>query len=205
MSTNGWHQSHGQKRYCGALKHQPEYEGETCKMPAGWGTDHAGVGVCKLHGGAMKNHKRHAQVVIAKQEVQLWGGRRDVHPAQALLELVHWKAAEVDYWRSKVAELEHDELTWGKTKTKTGGDDHGTTEEAKPHIALVLLRQAEQDLAAYAAAALKAGVDAALVQVARSQADSLARVIRLLLADPRVTVTGDAHLVVMDALKAIAA
>ncbi len=34
--------------YCGADKKS----GGTCRRPAGWGTDHPGVGKCKLHGGA---------------------------------------------------------------------------------------------------------------------------------------------------------
>jgi len=40
-----------QKNYkiCGARK---KSNGEPCQRPAGWGTDHAGVGKCKLHGGA---------------------------------------------------------------------------------------------------------------------------------------------------------
>ena len=33
---------------CGAKTRQ----GTPCELPAGWGTDHAGVGRCKLHGGA---------------------------------------------------------------------------------------------------------------------------------------------------------
>jgi hypothetical protein len=35
-------------RHCGAKKRQGE---GTCTRPAGWGTDHAGYGPCKLHGG----------------------------------------------------------------------------------------------------------------------------------------------------------
>ena len=33
---------------CGAKNRS----GKPCKRPAGWGTDHAGEGRCKLHGGA---------------------------------------------------------------------------------------------------------------------------------------------------------
>jgi hypothetical protein len=34
--------------YCNGKKS----DGSECKRPAGWGTDHAGTGRCKLHGGA---------------------------------------------------------------------------------------------------------------------------------------------------------
>jgi hypothetical protein len=30
-----------------------------CKQPAGWGTDHAGMGRCKLHGGNTTAHETH--------------------------------------------------------------------------------------------------------------------------------------------------
>jgi hypothetical protein len=49
--------------YCGARKKQPLYPGETCRRPAGWGTVHAGVGRCKLHGGATQHaHGRYSKV-----------------------------------------------------------------------------------------------------------------------------------------------
>jgi len=38
-----------QENICGA---KTKGDGEPCKRPAGWGTDHPGVGRCKLHGGA---------------------------------------------------------------------------------------------------------------------------------------------------------
>jgi len=36
-------------KICGA---KTKKSGEPCQKPAGWGTDHVGVGKCKLHGGA---------------------------------------------------------------------------------------------------------------------------------------------------------
>lgn len=40
-------------RYCGAKTRA----GTPCRRPAGWGTDHAGSGKCKLHGGASTGPK----------------------------------------------------------------------------------------------------------------------------------------------------
>jgi hypothetical protein len=42
---------------CGARKRQTP---GNCARPAGWGTDHAGHGPCKLHGGSTRAHKVHA-------------------------------------------------------------------------------------------------------------------------------------------------
>lgn len=181
--------------------------GERCKLPA-----LPGVTVCRFHGGLAPHVKaagarRHAAALAeaeAQAAVELWGGRRDVHPAQALLELVQWKAAEVAYWRMRVAEIEEEDLTWGTSKIKTGCDDDGVTQEAKPHIALTLLRQAEQDLAAYSSASLKAGVDQAMVQIAQVQAARLLDVIRIVLADPRLAIAAPSEVqnqVLADAIR----
>jgi hypothetical protein len=34
--------------------------GNPCRRPAGWGTDHAGFGHCKLHGGSNPSGKKYA-------------------------------------------------------------------------------------------------------------------------------------------------
>lgn len=157
-------------RYCGAKKRQSE---GTCTRPAGWGTEHPGIGACKLHGGSMANHKTAAAVTQAKRDVVLFGARRDVHPAEALLELVQWTAGEVDYWRGRVRVLDEEALTWGVTKVKEEGHDKGTTYEAKPNIAYSMLVDASNRLERYAASALKAGVDERRVRVAESQGTQL--------------------------------
>ena len=33
-----------------------KHGGAPCQLPAGWGTDHAGIGRCKLHGGRPNDH-----------------------------------------------------------------------------------------------------------------------------------------------------
>jgi hypothetical protein len=181
----------------------------TCTRPAGWGTDHVGIGACKLHGGNTRNHKTHAELVQAQHAVELWGGRREVHPAQALLELVQWKAAEVEYWRHRVDTLENYELTWSLTKKVEGyGEDgllNSTTREAKPHIALIQLHEAEAKLADYCTASLRAGCDQALVQVAQARAVIWLGAMRSMLADERVSVAGDPEQVIFDALRELTA
>lgn len=151
---------------CGADKRQGEGQ---CTRPAGWGTSHPGIGACKLHGGSTQNHQTAAAVTQARRDVVLFGARRDIHPAEALLELVQWTAGEVDYWRQRVRLLDESELTWGVTKVKEGGDDRGTTEEAKPNIAYVMLVDASNRLERYSASALKAGVDERRVRLAEQQ------------------------------------
>ena len=178
--------------------------GEQCKSPAIKGGE-----VCRMHGGAARQVRAAAERRRAeKLAADLWGGRRDVHPASALLELVGWKSSEVEYWRHRVHEIQQDDedgLTWGVTREKTGGEDFGTTQEAKPHIALTLLHKAEADLAAYCAAALKAGVDEAMVRIAQATAGQFRAVLALVLEDERLGVTAAGPVidqVVADALTA---
>ena len=150
-----------------------------------------GATVCQVHGAGSAGVKRKArqrvELANAEHEVARLGARRDIHPAEALLELVHWTAGEVDYWRHRVTQLDDDALTWGTTRIKTGGDDRGTTEEAKPHIAYAMLERSSDRLAAYAAAALKAGVDERRIRVAEAQGALVADVIRGILTDLHLT------------------
>src|SRR5690625_228354 len=144
--------------------------------------------VCRSHGGAAPRVKaaaarRRAQAEAAKA-LALFGAPKDVEPSQALLDLVHWTAGEVEYWREQVralAEQDPAALTWGKTREKTGGQDVGDTYEAKPHVAYVMLYAAQDRLAQYATAALKAGVEERRVRLAESQGSLVADVIRRIL------------------------
>ena len=92
------------------------------------------------------------------------------------------------YWHAQVVDLEETHgvrgLTWGITKVKEGGDDAGTTSEAKPAIEYVMLREASDRLAAYAKAAIQAGIAERHVRLAESQgaivAEAFTRVFALL-------------------------
>ena len=45
---------------CGAIKRQG---GDPCTQKAGWGTDHVGMGKCKLHGGkSLRRHGRYSGI-----------------------------------------------------------------------------------------------------------------------------------------------
>ena len=101
------------KRYCGGKKKQGE---GTCTRPAGWGTDHAGSGRCKLHGGCAPSGRIAAMNEAARQAVETYGLPRDISPTDALLEEVRYSAGHVAWLRAKVAEIEADDLVWGVTE-----------------------------------------------------------------------------------------
>jgi hypothetical protein len=165
--------------------------GGTCKKPPLEGATR-----CRLHGGASPRAQAAAADRIAEQAAgrelaRLGVARRDIHPAEALIELVQFTAAAVDYWRQRVTQLEEDELTWGRTTEvhKGSGEFPGTdtTSEAKPNIAYVMLERASDRLATYAAAALKAGVEERRVRLAESQGQLVAQAIRTILDQLNLT------------------
>lgn len=159
--------------------------GQRCKRVAT-----AGQEVCVMHGGKSPQAKaaaaRRLELQQAQAQVVLFGARRDIHPAEALLELVQWTAGEVDYWRSRVRDLEQSELTWGRTQHREGTGPEGpidvTTTEAKPNVAYAMLRDASDRLARYAESALRGGIEERRVRVAEAAGNRLAESQRAILA-----------------------
>lgn len=156
---------------------------------------------CRVHGGASKGAKAAAARRIAAgkaaKAMRLFAEPETVDPSQALLDLVHWTAGEVTYWRAQVralAEESADALTWSKTRHEEGvgvGSEGGygskDVEEAAPHVAYAMLSAAQDRLAKYATAALRAGVEERRVKLAEQQGELVAGAIRAILADLQLT------------------
>ncbi len=148
---------------------QPEIEGRCnahakqadrpCRKPAGWGTDHVGEGRCRIHGGNTPSGKKAAQKVSAVKARDTYGLPIDVSPEDALLQEVQRTAGHVAWLGTVVAQMRKGDLGWGVTKVKHGGDDHGTTYEAKLNVYLGLYQQERKHLVSVTAAAIKAGVE----------------------------------------------
>ena len=137
---------------------------------------------CRMHGGsspvALRAAERRIASVEAARQVESWGGRLDVNPAEALLDLVQGKAAEVAYWNWRVAGLDEAEragLLVAETTFGEGpqGPVDTTTRKAAPHMFVVMLHKVQDQLASFSAAALRAGVDEALVRLATVQASAV--------------------------------
>lgn len=157
--------------------------GEQCRRPS-----MKGGTVCASHGGKSPQAKAAAARRLAEEKaakaMRLFAEPVDIDPARALVELVQWTAGEVAYWREQVRELAEtnpEALTWGTVREKVGGEDYGTTLEAKPNVAYLMLTDAQDRLAKYAAAALKAGVEERRVKLAEDQGALVAQVIRAIL------------------------
>jgi hypothetical protein len=150
-----------------------------------------GQNKCKMHGGATRQAKAAAAERIAAEKaaamVVTYGIKVETTPTEAILEEVKWSAGHVAWLRDRVQELEQDALKWGTTKEKTGGDDWGSTSEAKPHIFVVLYQQERDRLIKVCAAAISAGLEERRVRLAEQQGALVADVIKAILADLGLT------------------
>jgi hypothetical protein len=174
-------------RYCGAKKRQGE---GFCKRPAGWGTDHPGVGRCKLHGGKTQTHNHKASIEIARRECNRLGipvDEDDGDPGELLLAMVREAAGNVEFYRSQVAALTpepgidlvlDDEGVPTPTKRNSiyGPTFHATgrpTGEGKPHVLVTLYNEERDKLVSYAQAALRANVEERRVRLDEMEARRL--------------------------------
>ena len=149
-------------------------DGDPCRNPP-----MSGATRCRMHGGATPRGRAAAERRLAEAEaarhVTAFGARTDVTAPEALLELVQSKAAEVAYWDGRVAELGDDERAGMLDAKVEDGFEKGEaklirTTQAGPHVFVVMLHKAQDQLAAYSAAAIRAGVDRAMVEAVTLQA-----------------------------------
>lgn len=154
--------------------------------------------VCKIHGGGTPVIKAAAARRVAAERVRALGYVPDgpnVDPAEALLELVSHKAREVAWLRATVDALAHpdgpdedpvlEHLVWELVKHETGvgpmGPMDSQVRETRRTIYVQWLHDAEDQLARYATAALKAGVEERRVRIHEAQAGVFVSAIRRLL------------------------
>ena len=93
------------ERHCGGRKRPGP---GLCRRPAGWGTSHAGVGRCKLHGGATPSHVNAAKRRSAARSAAVFGLPVEVEPVDALLQEVHRTAGHVAWLGAKIASFAND-------------------------------------------------------------------------------------------------
>jgi hypothetical protein len=148
-----------------------------CRLPAGWGTDHVGIGRCKLHGGSTRTHVAAARRRAAEVSIADYLAERnlpaDQPPGLVLAEqLARW-VGQVTYLHAIVAHLPPDGLKQA--------DMSGRFE--KPAVWVELLWRAESELRATAKVMDDARLGDRMVAVAERQGDRLAEAQRWILAE----------------------
>jgi hypothetical protein len=149
-----------QKRLCGAKNRQ----GNPCARPAGWGTSHAGAGLCKLHGGSSPGGVKAAARTMAQQEWPEWAQAIEMNATDVLLQCVFRAAGLAAFFRMEVAHLE---------------------ELPKGEVAFALIQEREElDRAAkFSKMAIDAGVAERQVKLAERTGELIAAAMEDALAD----------------------
>jgi hypothetical protein len=158
---------------CGAKRRT----GGKCNMAAGWGTNHPGIGKCKLHGGSMPNHVKAA----ATQEYRtLLGKPIEVTPEEAILNCIKIRSGEVQWLTDRMAQLE--EKHWVE-ETMLGKQFHLYARERQA---------AMRDLAKFGQMAIQMNIEERRVRIAETYGESIAMLLRGILDElmPHMTKEG---------------
>lgn len=180
--------------FCGAKNRA----GNPCQRPAGWGTDHAGYGRCKLHGGSHKNGRAQGRKLMAAEAVVTYGLPREIDPHNALLEELHRTAGHVAWLATKIAAFEDD----ADLKQYAGSEDGMLWE--KPAVWIDLYHRERKHFAEIAKTCVSVGIEERRVQLAERQGQLIADVLRGVLTElgvidrPEVPAVVRRHLTVID-------
>ena len=141
-------------------------KGGLCKKSAGWGTGHLGMGPCKLHGGNLPVVIKRAMMTMLQNELResTMGVNMpiDIHPADALLELVKMCAGHVRWLNMQVAEM------------RSVSEFNMVSKTQEIHSMIRLLGEYEDRLARFAKMAIDTGIEERMVRVAERQGDMIA-------------------------------
>lgn len=163
--------------------------GDPCGHPAGWGTDHAGAGLCRNHGGCTPNGRRNAQTIIARRAVATYGLPREVDPAVALLEEVARTAGHVEWLGARIREMNPDAPVSGTIGAAW----------------LDLYRAERRHLVRVCRDAIAAGAEARRVRIAEETGAAIVAVLHAVLADLGLADNEDVPALVARHLRAISA
>jgi len=155
--------------------------GERCRL-----RHPPGGRVCvQFHGGAPAHIRKAAAARAREQEAMrmaaTYGLPIEITPEQAILEEIHRTAGHVAWLEQQVRDLDPDDLIWGVTKVKEGGDDRGTTQEAAANIWLRLYQQERAHLAKICADAIRNGIADRQVRLAEQQGVMVAKALKAIL------------------------
>lgn len=144
---------------CGAKKRQ----GGRCSMAAGWGTNHPGIGKCKLHGGSMPNHVKAA----ATEEYRtLLGKPSNVSPEQAIINCIQIRSGEVEWLSQEMAKLQ--EQAWVE-ETMLGKQFHLYARERQAAL---------RDVAKFSQMAISLNIEERRVRIAETYGESIAMLLK---------------------------
>lgn len=164
--------------------------GKQCRRPSGWGTDHAGYGRCKLHGGCTPTHRQGAALEAARVEAAklVMGAPIRMEPDEALQFCIDVTRGEIAYCDLRISELtdadaavpitthrQHQELDRDGDVHELVDDTAQSTEDL--HIWINTRQGATERLARFSKMAMDAGIDERQARLGERQAEILAAVV----------------------------
>lgn len=144
----------------------------------------SGQMVCRKHGGKAPQNLAAAERRLAEREAMKALESfdldliREVNPLDALLGELYRTSAFVGWLDVLVAEIKKDDIFWGKTREKEGGDDAGVTHEAGTSAVVQLWERQRKHLKDVAKTCLDVGLDARRVALAERDGRLLASVVQ---------------------------
>ena len=149
---------------------------KTCRLQAGWGTPHFGVGRCKLHGGSTPTHVKAAEQQVAEQVVKALNLTTlpNVAPGQALLNEVNRCQAVVDHISERIEHLEYDDIAGLMVSKIT--DANGVERTVGANVWVKLLGEWSDRLTRTSKAVMDAGVAERQTRIMEAQASAFAKV-----------------------------
>jgi len=104
-------------------------------------------------------------------------------PGAVIMERISVTAGHVRWLQARVESLTPDELVWNRTRVKVGGQDGGTTAEAKPSVWVDLYERWDRDLQRLCLEALRIGLKEREVRMAEAMGATICAMIDGVLAD----------------------
>lgn len=174
---------------CGAKK--ANKDNEFCTHPAGFGTDHVGIGKCKFHGGCTPTGRGAAAKAAVRMKVAFLGDLtavEDLDPSDALLSVVRNTAAVVAWLQERLAAWDREDFEPETVQIlNKDGDVTGTKlvdEFGLQRSAYLSVYGEERDrLARSAKMALDAGIAERQVRIAEQVGGAVVQVLRGVVAD----------------------
>ncbi|MFI5814834.1 hypothetical protein ACIA7S_28245 [Streptomyces sp. NPDC051643] len=168
----------GDKPKCGAQKRQGE-KGETCTFVAGWGTDHVGVGYCRLHGGNTKNQRVSARAEMVEAEARKVLATLDVTPVSDPFAALSLLAGQVITWQEAISVIVNN------LGNRVRYEGAGGAEQLRAEIALY--ERAMDRTGSILGMIAKLGIEDRMARVTERQADALVSALEAALAAAGVT------------------
>lgn len=174
---------------------QADLRGKPCGMPAGWGTDHNGIGRCAHHGGNHPRHKQAAQKQLVIRELReasmIFGESIEITPEEAILQELYRTNGAVEWYRQKIEALAS-ESTEATKSTSTDVDPalaQWTKMGITPSVWVQLYNEERDRLSQIAKTAAGMGIEERKIRVVEEQGKMLAFVIQQFIQHPKMSFT----------------